>query len=142
MGPEKARGGRPKDQIAKDLLTWLSGPRQKSRYGLGDLEATVRLFDHGFIVYVPRVSGQVTSFPSTATPTSGAARSWTSFDRKLTCVARRHEPRVKNGAAESPGMFTLLSAAEGTVLPIDAVGWFVTLLGVLFAVAWAAYLYR
>jgi hypothetical protein len=39
-------------------------------------------------------------------------------------------------------MVTLLSAAEGTVLPIDAVGWFVTLLGVLFAVAWAAYLYR
>jgi hypothetical protein len=39
-------------------------------------------------------------------------------------------------------MFTLLSAAEGTALPIDAVGWFVTLLGVVFAVAWAAHLYR
>lgn len=39
-------------------------------------------------------------------------------------------------------MFTLLSATEGTVLPIDAVGWFVTFLGLLFAAAWAAYLYR
>lgn len=39
-------------------------------------------------------------------------------------------------------MFTLLSATEGTVLPIDAVGWVVTVLGLLFAVAWAAHLYR
>lgn len=39
-------------------------------------------------------------------------------------------------------MSTLLSAAEGTVLPIDAVGWFVTLLGLGLALAWTAYLYR
>lgn len=39
-------------------------------------------------------------------------------------------------------MDMLLSAAEGTVLPINAVGWAVTLLGLLFVVAWTAYLYR
>lgn len=39
-------------------------------------------------------------------------------------------------------MDVLLSAADGTGLPINAVGWVVTLLGLLFAVAWTAYLYR
>lgn len=39
-------------------------------------------------------------------------------------------------------MFTLLAASEGAVLPINAVGWTVTILGLLIAIAWAAHLYR
>lgn len=39
-------------------------------------------------------------------------------------------------------MDILLSAVEGSALPIDAVGWTVTLLGLLLVVAWTAYLYR
>ena len=39
-------------------------------------------------------------------------------------------------------MFTLLAASEGASLPINAVGWTVTILGLLIAVVWAAYLYR
>jgi hypothetical protein len=39
-------------------------------------------------------------------------------------------------------MISLLSAADGTALPINAVGWTVTVLGLLFVVAWLAYLYR
>ncbi len=39
-------------------------------------------------------------------------------------------------------MYTLLSAAEETVLPINEVGWAVTIVGLLLAVVWAAYIYR
>ncbi len=39
-------------------------------------------------------------------------------------------------------MSYLLAATEGAVLPINAVGWTVTILGVVLAVAWTAYLYR
>ena len=39
-------------------------------------------------------------------------------------------------------MFTLLSAAEDTVLPINEVGWAVTIVGLLLALGWAAYVYR
>ena len=39
-------------------------------------------------------------------------------------------------------MFTLLAASEGASLPINAVGWTVTVLGLLVTAAWAAYLYR
>lgn len=39
-------------------------------------------------------------------------------------------------------MFALLSAAESASLPINAVGWAVTVLGLAFAVAWAAYVAR
>jgi|GEM_PF-1497722 len=36
----------------------------------------------------------------------------------------------------------LLAATEGASLPINAVGWTVTIVGLLFVVAWTAYLYR
>ncbi|CQH52638.1 uncharacterized protein HHUB_1869 [Halobacterium hubeiense] len=36
----------------------------------------------------------------------------------------------------------LLAATEGSALPINAVGWTVTIVGLLLAVAWTAYLYR
>lgn len=39
-------------------------------------------------------------------------------------------------------MLTILSGAEGTVLPMDAVGWFVTLFGLGLAFAWVVHLYR
>ena len=39
-------------------------------------------------------------------------------------------------------MSLLLSAADGTALPIGAVGWTVTILGLLIAAAWVTYLYR
>ena len=39
-------------------------------------------------------------------------------------------------------MFTLLSAAEDAVLPMNEVGWAVTIVGLLLALGWAAYLYR
>lgn len=39
-------------------------------------------------------------------------------------------------------MDLLLSAADGSGLPINAVGWLVTLLGLAIVVAWTAYLYR
>lgn len=43
-----------KDEIAEDLvLTGLSGSRQEALYGLGSLEATVRLFEDGLVVHVP-----------------------------------------------------------------------------------------
>jgi hypothetical protein len=38
-------------------------------------------------------------------------------------------------------MFTLL-ASEGTALPINAVGWVVTLLSLALTVGWLAYLSR
>lgn len=47
-------GDGEKDDIAEDLvLTGLSGSRQESLYGLGELEATVRLFGNGLVVHVP-----------------------------------------------------------------------------------------
>lgn len=39
-------------------------------------------------------------------------------------------------------MSFLLAATEGTALPINSVGWAVTILGLVLAVAWTAYLYR
>jgi hypothetical protein len=39
-------------------------------------------------------------------------------------------------------MDTLLSAGESAALPINAVGWTVTILGLLLVVAWLAYVYR
>lgn len=39
-------------------------------------------------------------------------------------------------------MFTLLAAAGDVALPMNAVGWTVTLVGLALTVAWAAYLYR
>ncbi len=39
-------------------------------------------------------------------------------------------------------MSLLLSAAEGTALPIGVVGWTVTILGLAITAAWLAYLYR
>lgn len=39
-------------------------------------------------------------------------------------------------------MFALLAASEGVSLPMNTVGWTVTVLGLLATVAWAAYLYR
>lgn len=43
---------------------------------------------------------------------------------------------------EFTGMFTLLSAAEDTALPMNEVGWVVTVVGLLLALGWAAYVYR
>lgn len=43
-----------KDDIAEDLvLTGLAAKRQEHLYGLGSLEATVRLFEDGFVLHVP-----------------------------------------------------------------------------------------
>ncbi len=39
-------------------------------------------------------------------------------------------------------MFALLAASEGVSLPMNAVGWTVTVLGLLAAGVWTAYLYR
>ncbi|AHG03583.1 hypothetical protein HALDL1_08220 [Halobacterium sp. DL1] len=39
-------------------------------------------------------------------------------------------------------MDTLLSAAEDAVLPMNEVGWAITIVGLLLAVAWTAYIYR
>lgn len=39
-------------------------------------------------------------------------------------------------------MFTLLAASEGAALPTNAVGWVVTVLGVLLALAWGVYVAR
>lgn len=42
------------DDIADDLvLDVLASPRQESLYELGDLHATVRLFENGVVVHVP-----------------------------------------------------------------------------------------
>lgn len=42
------------DEIADDLLlNVVANDRQEALYELGDLQATVRLFDDGFIVHVP-----------------------------------------------------------------------------------------
>jgi hypothetical protein len=51
---QRQYGDADKDDIARDLvMTGLSGSRQEALYGLGELEATVRLFDHGLVVHVP-----------------------------------------------------------------------------------------
>lgn len=39
-------------------------------------------------------------------------------------------------------MFALLAASESASLPMNAVGWTVTILGLLIAGAWVAFLYR
>lgn len=47
---------------------------------------------------------------------------------------------LKTAARNSASMFTLLEATSG--LPINALGWGVTVVGLAVVAAWLAYLYR
>jgi hypothetical protein len=77
--------------------------------------------------------------------TTGCFSHPTERDSCIEIIAQRtewRESRVKSAPREDRGMFALLAASEGASLPINAVGWTVTILGLLITAAWAAYLYR
>lgn len=51
-----------------------------------------------------------------------------------------HSASVKGTHGKPAGMFEVLSTAGA--LPVDAVGWIVTLLALIVAAAWIRYFYR